>query len=56
MANIVTVRQFNHAYRLAKPGTQFVVVDGCRRKILAAVTVNEVPELIEKTIKVVFSK
>lgn len=56
MAEIMTVRQFNHSFRRLKPGTEVVVVDGSRKKVVAAMTIKEAPEQIEKNIKVLFTR
>jgi len=56
LANILSVRQFTHLFRTLKPGQQVVVVDGARRKVLAAFTVDEAPTEIEKQITQIFRK
>jgi len=55
MADIMTVRQFGSSYRRLKPGTSVVVVDGCRRKVLAAVQILPVPAQVAKNIKVIYT-
>ena len=56
MANIMSVRQFVQGYRDLKPGTEVVVVNGSRRKIVAAFEVKEAPEQIEKRISLIFRR
>ena len=56
MADILSVRQFTHEYRNLKPGTEVVVVDASRRKVVAAFEVKEAPEQVEKRIVQIFHK
>lgn len=56
MANIVSVREFVQEYRNYKPGTEIIVVNAARRKILASVSINEKPEAVERSIKQIFSR
>ena len=56
MADILSVRQFTHLFRKLKPGQQVVVVDAARKKVLAAFTVDEAPEEIEKQVTQIFRR
>jgi len=55
MANIVSVREFVKNFRYGKPGTQLIVVDAARRKVLACLTVEEKPATVERNIKQIFT-
>ena len=55
MANIVSVREFTKNFRYGKPGTQLIVVDAARRKVLACLTIEEKPATVERNIKQIFT-
>ena len=56
MADIMSVRRFTTDYKHLKPGTEVVVVDGSRRKIVTCFEVKEAPEQIEKRVSVIYRK
>ena len=56
MANIMTVRQFTQNLNNLKPGTQVIVVNGVKRKIVLALQVLDTPEQVEKDIKLIFRR
>jgi hypothetical protein len=56
MADIVTVREFFKRYRTSEPGQQFIVVDGCRKKVVTAIEVLEIPNQVEKDIKIIYTR
>jgi hypothetical protein len=56
MADILTVREFTQNLRNLQPGSDIVVVDGVRKKIIVKLEVKQTPDTVQEQIIKVYNK